>query len=208
MRAGFVLIVAVCALMLGIASDISAGEKGNKNVASALSFTMDSLDGKPVDLSRYQGKVVLMVNVASKCGLTPQYKQLEALHEKYGKDGLVILGFPANNFGHQEPGTNEEIGSFCRSKYDVKFDMFSKVSVKGDDQCPLYKYLTSKETTLYKAKEVKPNFTGPISWNFEKFLVNSKGDVVARFDPRLKPDDPKVIKAIEGELARAKSSGQ
>ena len=125
---------------------VQADEKGGKKVAPALKFKMDSLDGKAVDLSKYQGKVVLIVNVASKCGYTPQYKGLEKLHEKYADKGLAILGFPANDFGKQEPGTNEEIGEFCKQNYGVKFDMFSKVSVKGDKKCPLYEYLTSKET--------------------------------------------------------------
>jgi glutathione peroxidase len=161
---------------------------------SALDFKMESLDGKPVELSKYHGKVVLIVNVASKCGLTPQYKALEAVYEKYNKNGFVILGFPANNFGKQEPGTNEEISEFCSKNYGVKFDMFSKISVKGDDQCALYQYLTSKQTD--------PKFAGPITWNFEKFLINRKGEIVARFPPRTKPDAPQVLKAIETELQK------
>jgi glutathione peroxidase len=136
----------------------------------------------------------LMVNVASKCGLTPQYEELEALHEKYHDKGLAVLGFPANEFGKQEPGSNEEIGEFCKKNYGVEFDMFSKVVVKGDDKCDLYKFLTSKETN--------GKFAGDISWNFEKFLVNKKGEVVARFKPQTKPDAPEVIKAIEAELAK------
>jgi glutathione peroxidase len=187
----------VCAgllVLLGSASLCQADNKGDKDVPSVLNFKMDSIDGQPVDLSKYQGKVVLMVNVASKCGFTPQYKALEALHEKYGKEGFVVLGFPANNFGGQEPGTNEQISQFCQSKYGVKFDMFSKVSVKGQDQCPLYKFLTSKDTD--------PKFAGPIRWNFEKFLINSKGEIVNRFGTRVKPDSPEVTTAIEAELAK------
>jgi len=130
--------------------------------------------------------------VASQCGNTPQYKQLEELHEKYGKDGLVILGVPANNFGKQEPGTNDEIAEFCKSKYSVKFDMLAKVSVKGDDQCDLYKFLTAKETN--------PKFSGDITWNFEKFLIGRNGEVVNRFSPKTKPDAKEVIDAIEAEL--------
>jgi len=136
----------------------------------------------------------MMVNVASQCGLTPQYKQLEELHEKYAGKGLAVLGFPANEFGSQEPGTDAEIATFCKSKYDVKFDMFSKVVVKGDGQCPLYKFLTSKETD--------PKFAGDITWNFEKFLIGRNGEVVARFAPKVKPDSEEVLKAIEAELAK------
>lgn len=171
-----------------------ADEKGGKKVAPALNFTMESLDGKPVDLSQYQGKVILMVNVASRCGFTPQYKGLEALYDKYGNDGLVVLGFPANNFGRQEPGTNEEIAQFCDKNYGVKFPMFAKVSVKGPDQCPLYKFLTSKETD--------PDHAGPITWNFEKFLINRQGEIVARFPPKVKPDSEEVVRAIEAELKK------
>jgi glutathione peroxidase len=163
-------------------------------VPVALNFTMTSLDGKAVELSKYQGKVVLMVNVASECGLTPQYKGLQALHEKYGKDGLAVLGFPANEFGGQEPGTNAEIAAFCQKNYGVKFDMFAKVVVQGDGQCPLYKYLTSKETN--------PKFAGPLQWNFEKFLIGRNGAVVARFSPQVEPQAEEVTKAIEKELAK------
>jgi glutathione peroxidase len=155
---------------------------------------MTSLDGKPVKLSNYLGDVVLMVNVASKCGLTPQYEQLQAMHAQYGEKGLSILGFPANEFGKQEPGTDGEIKEFCTAKYGVQFDLFSKVVVKGDGICPLYKFLTEKETN--------PGFAGEINWNFEKFLVSRDGDVVARFAPRVKPDAPEVIAAIEAELAK------
>ena len=163
-------------------------------VPAALNFTMKSLDGKDVNLSKYQGKVVLMVNVASKCGLTPQYKTLQAAHDKYGPQGLAILGFPANNFGSQEPGTDAQIGEFCEKNYGVKFDMFSKISVKGDDKAPLYKYLTEQDPIGSKGKD--------ITWNFEKFLLNRKGEVVARFSPQTKPDAPEVVKAIEAELAK------
>ncbi|MCA9102743.1 MAG: glutathione peroxidase [Pirellulales bacterium] len=155
---------------------------------------MKSLDGEDVDLSKYAGDVVLIVNVASKCGNTPQYKQLEALHEKYGDQGLAILGFPANEFGKQEPGSDEEIREFCTANYGVKFDMFSKVVVKGDGICPLYTFLTSEKTD--------PKFAGDIKWNFEKFLIGRDGQVVARFDPKMKPDAPEVVGAIETELAR------
>jgi glutathione peroxidase len=159
-----------------------------------LQYTMKDIDGKDVPLSQYQGKVVLIVNVASKCGNTPQYKQLEELHKKYADKGLVILGFPANEFGRQEPGTDAQIKEFCTSTYHVDFPMFSKIVVKGDGQSDLYKNLTSKETD--------PKFAGDISWNFEKFLVGRDGQVIARFTPKTKPDAPAVVKAIETELGK------
>jgi glutathione peroxidase len=172
----------------------TAEKKGDEKVGPALSFTMDSLDGKPVKLSKYAGKVVLMVNVASKCGLTPQYDELEELHEKYHDKGLAVLGFPANEFGKQEPGSNQEIAEFCKKNHGVEFDMFSKVVVKGEGKCELYQFLTSKEKN--------GKFGGEIGWNFEKFLLNKHGEVVARFAPQVKPDAPEVIKAIEAELAK------
>ena len=163
-------------------------------MSKPLSFTVKSLDGKDVDLSTYQGKVVLIVNVASKCGLTPQYDQLQALHEKYAEDGLAILGFPCNQFLGQEPGTAEEIKEFCRVNYGVTFDLFAKVEVKGDGACDLYKTLTALDT--------EPVGPGKISWNFEKFVVGRNGEVIARFSPRTKPDDPELVKVIETELAK------
>ena len=159
---------------------------------SPLKFKVKDIDGKEVDLAKYKGKVVLMVNVASKCGLTPQYEQLQALHEKYAEKGLAILGFPANNFGKQEPGTNKAIKRFCTSKYDVEFDMFAKVSVKGDDTCGLYKHLTSKDEN--------GKFGGEIKWNFTKFLIGRVGKVISRFEPKTKPDAKEVVSAIEKAL--------
>lgn len=155
------------------------------------SFTLNSIDGKPAPLASYKGKVVLIVNVASQCGYTPQYSALEATYEKYKDQGFVILGFPANNFGAQEPGTNEEIKTFCTRKYSVSFPMYSKISVKGDDQSPLYTYLT---------KDTGPGMTGDIKWNFTKFLVDRNGNVVQRFESAVKPDSPEVIAAIEKQL--------
>jgi glutathione peroxidase len=169
-------------------------EKEKQQVSTPLSFTVKSLDGNDVDLSKYQGKVVMIVNVASKCGLTPQYQQLQALHEKYAKDGLAILGFPCNQFLSQEPGTADEIKEFCRVNYGVSFDMFAKVEVNGDGASDLYKHLTALDT--------KPVGAGKISWNFEKFIVGRNGKVVARFAPPTKPDDPEVVKVIQAELAR------
>jgi glutathione peroxidase len=170
-------------------------EKQNQEqtVPPALNHTMKSLEGKDVNLAQYKGKVVMMVNTASKCGLTPQYKQLEAIYEKYKDRGFVILGFPANNFGAQEPGSDEEIGAFCEKNYGVKFPMFSKISVKGDDKAPLYQYLTGDKLP------VDPK--GDISWNFEKFLLNRNGEVVARFSPKVTPDAAEVTQKIEAELA-------
>ncbi len=185
-------LLVLCSAVIAVSDE--APEKEAKKTPKALSFKMKSLDGKDVDLGKYQGKVVMIVNVASKCGFTPQYEQLQALHEKYAKEGLAILGFPCNQFKSQEPGTAEEIKQFCRVKYGVAFDMFAKVEVNGDGACDLYKYLTALDT--------KPVGAGKISWNFEKFVVNRKGEVVARFAPRTKPDDPSVIKVIEVELAK------
>jgi glutathione peroxidase len=163
-----------------------------KPVPPALNFKMNSIDGSPVDLSKYQGKVVMFVNVASKCGNTPQYKELQEMHEKYGPQGLAIVGVPANEFGKQEPGTDAQIKEFCTSKYKVTFDMLSKVVVKGEGICPLYKFLTSKDTD--------PQFAGDVSWNFEKFLVGKDGQVIGRFKPKMKPNDPAVTAAVETAL--------
>lgn len=151
-------------------------------------FTLPSIDGSPTPLAIYKGKVILLVNVASRCGFTPQYSTLESLYEKYKDQGLVILGFPANNFGAQEPGTNVEIKTFCTRKYNVTFPMFSKVSVKGDDTTPLYQFLTQK---------ANPAVAGEIKWNFTKFLVDRNGNVVARFEPQVTPDSPEVVKKVE-----------
>ncbi len=172
----------------------NAAEKEEPSVPAALNFTMKTLDGKEVDLSKYKGKVVMVVNVASKCGLTPQYEQLQALNKKYADQGLAIIGFPCNQFGAQEPGTSEEIQEFCQANYGVTFDMFSKIDVNGDEACPLYKHLTSLDT--------KPKGEGKISWNFEKFIIGRNGEVVARFEPRTKPDDPGLVKLIETELQK------
>ena len=195
----FAALLTVTALLAVVSGGVKSEDKrGEKKVPPVLNFKMKKLDGKEADLSTYQGKVVLIVNVASQCGLTPQYAQLEQLHEQFGEKGLAVLGFPANEFGAQEPGTDAEISTFCTSKYGVKFDMFSKVVVKklddGPEPCPLYKYLISKETD--------PKFAGPITWNFEKFLIGRNGEIVKRFAPKVKPDSPEVIQAIEDELAK------
>ncbi len=161
---------------------------------SVYDFKMQSIDGKEVALETYKGKVLLFVNVASKCGLTPQYKDIQALYEKYKGKGLVVLGFPANNFMGQEPGSDKDIKEFCSSKYDVTFPMFSKISVKGSDQHPLYKYLTSKdENGVVDAK---------VSWNFQKFLVSKSGKVITSFGPQTSVTEADVTKAIEAALAQ------
>ncbi len=155
-------------------------------------FKMKDIDGNDVKLKKFKGDVLLVVNVASKCGYTPQYEGLQAIYEKYKAQGFEILGFPANNFGAQEPGTEAEIKEFCESKYKVTFPMFAKISVKGDDIDPLYQFLTSKETN--------PDFAGDISWNFNKFLVDRKGNIVARFSSKDTPQNEKVTGAIEKYL--------
>jgi glutathione peroxidase len=155
---------------------------------------MKNIDGKEVALDAYKGKVLLFVNVASKCGLTPQYKEIQALYEKYKDKGLVVLGFPANNFMGQEPGSDKDIKEFCTLKYDVTFPMFSKISVKGSDQHPLYKYLTSKDEN--GAVDAK------VSWNFQKFLVGKSGKVITSFGPQTSVTEGDVTKAIEAALAQ------
>jgi glutathione peroxidase len=159
-----------------------------------LNFTLKDIDGRDVELARYRGKVVMIVNVASRCGLTPQYADLQALHERYAEQGLVILGFPANEFNGQEPGTNQEIKAFCAAEYNVTFPMFAKVIVKGENQCELYQFLTGSESN--------PKFAGEIKWNFTKFLISRDGAIVNRFEPKVKPSDEAVVKAIEAELAK------
>ena len=169
-------------------------EKGKDGEpVSPLDFKMKTIDGQEKDLSEYKGKVVLMVNVASQCGLTPQYKALQALYEKYKDQGLVVVGVPANNFGGQEPGSDAEIKEFCTSKYSVTFPMLSKVSVAGDDKHELYKFLTEEKTA--------GKFAGEIEWNFAKFLIDANGNVMARFGSRTAPDDAKVTEAVEKALA-------
>jgi glutathione peroxidase len=160
-------------------------------VADALNFTMNSLDGKPVNLAKYQGNVVLMVNVASECGYTPQYEGLQALHKKYAARGLRVLGFPSNDFGGQEPGSAAEIQEFCKKNYGVEFDMFSKIKVLGSDKAPLYKTLTAT-----------PKFSGDVSWNFEKFLIGRDGQVIGRYKSAVEPLSAELTKAIETALGK------
>jgi glutathione peroxidase len=160
--------------------------------SSVLDFTLNSIDGQPAPLAQYKGKVILIVNVASRCGFTPQYEGLEAIYRKYKDQGFVILGFPANNFGAQEPGTNEEIKTFCSSKYNVTFPMYAKISVLGADQAPLYRFLTGKQTN--------PASGGDIQWNFTKFLVDREGKVIARFESPVTPQSAEMTGAIENAL--------
>lgn len=175
-------------LLIGIANVTPAQE----DAKTVLGFKMKSLTGEDVDLAKYKGKAMLIVNVASKCGLTPQYEQLQKINEEYADKGLAVLGFPCNQFGNQEPGSAKDITEFCTNEYGVTFDMFAKADVNGDKASALYKYLTSLET--------QPVGAGPISWNFEKFVVDREGNVVARFSPRTKPDAPEVVAAIKKAL--------
>ncbi|MGI8786586.1 MAG: glutathione peroxidase [Pyrinomonadaceae bacterium] len=185
-------IAALFVLIGGAAYFNSSAPTVSAKTKSVLDFKMKDIDGNEVNLKKYKGDVLLIVNTASKCGYTPQYEGLENIYEKYKAQGFYVLGFPANNFGAQEPGSEKEIKEFCESKYKVTFPMFAKISVKGDDQDALYKFLTSKETNS--------QFAGDISWNFNKFLVNRKGEVVARFSSKDTPESETVTQAIETYL--------
>ncbi len=180
-------------LVAAVILAVPAVVHGQDKTPAALNFTMQTLSGEEVPLDNYAGKVLLIVNVASQCGLTPQYEQLQAMHKKYSQQGLAIVGFPCNQFGQQEPGTATEIRQFCTDNYGVEFEMFAKVQVNGDNACDLYKHLTQLKT--------QPKGPGKISWNFEKFLIDRKGEVVARFQPRTRPDAPEVIELVERKLA-------
>ena len=162
--------------------------------SGVLDHKAKTLAGKEVDLSKYDGKVVLIVNVASRCGATPQYEALQQLHETYKDRGLVVIGFPCNQFGRQEPGTAAEIREFCTANYGVTFDMFSKIDVNGPDASPLYQHLTSEESN--------PEFAGNVRWNFEKFLISKDGKIVNRFRTGVQPNSDVVIAAIEKELRK------
>ena len=177
--------LAIAACAVATAADPTAAA-----TASPLDFTLKDSKGQDYPLAQHKGKVVLLVNVASKCGLTAQYKALQALHEKYQAQGLVVIGIPANNFGGQEPGSDSEIQTFCSTKYNVTFPVLAKVSVKGSDITPLYDWLTTKSA--------KP---GAIGWNFAKFLVGRDGKLGERFDPQTAPDAPELVKAVEQALA-------
>jgi glutathione peroxidase len=175
------------ALLIGITMSTFAA-------SSVHEFTLNSIDGKPTALSQYKGKVMLLVNVASKCGYTPQYAGLESLYQKYKDRGLVVVGVPANNFGGQEPGTNEDIKTFCTRNYNVTFPMMSKVSVKGEDKTPLYQFLTDSA--------LNPATGGDVKWNFTKFLVGKDGKVILRFESKVTPDAPELTSAVEEALSR------
>ncbi len=182
------------ALILGIATAMSYAADPDAASHPIFGQKMKSLAGETVDLSKYRGKVLLIVNTASRCGATPQYADLQKLHETYKDQGLVVLGFPCNQFGAQEPGTADEIAQFCEKNYGVTFDMFAKIDVNGEDAASLYKYLTSEKTGL--------DDTGPVKWNFEKILISKAGKPVARFRTRTSPGAPEVTKAIEAEISR------
>jgi glutathione peroxidase len=162
--------------------------------SSVHEFTLDSLNGTPTPLASFKGKVMLVVNVASQCGYTYQYEGLQRLYTKYKDQGLVLAGFPANNFGAQEPGSNSEIGAFCKSKFGVTFPMFSKISVAGADKAPLYQFLTDSRAN--------PKTGGEIKWNFTKFLIDRDGKVLARFDSAVEPESKEVVSAIEAALKK------
>jgi glutathione peroxidase len=175
------------------------------------SIPLKTISGTPTSLAAYKGKVLLAVNVASKCGLTPQYEGLEKLYEAQREKGLEVLGFPANNFGQQEPGSEAEIAEFCSLTYDVKFPLFSKISVAGEDKHPLYQALTSALPAAtgdgpmrerLKGYGIEANPAPEVQWNFEKFLIDREGKVVGRFAPDVAADDPRLVAAIEAELAK------
>lgn len=154
-------------------------------------IALKDINGKETSLKAYDGKVLLVVNVASQCGLTPQYKSLEAVYRKFKEQGFAVLGFPCNDFGSQEPGTNEEIKEFCSTRYDVSFPMFDKLHVKGPERHPLYEALSGKDSP----------FPGDVKWNFGKFLIGRDGKILKRFEPKVAPDSPEVTQAIESALA-------
>lgn len=177
------------AVLLDDSEDMEGLPLGAGSIAGLYSFTMKDIDGKPIKLSAYKGKVLILVNVASLCGNTPQYSGLQALYEKYQSKGFEVLGFPANDFGREEPGSDAEIKEFCSSKYQVSFPLFSKIEVAGKNMHPLYKYLTSKT-----------EFPGDVEWNFGKFLVGRDGEVLARFAPDIQPLDEELIEEVEVAL--------
>ncbi len=185
MKAAIQTFIVLTTLIFGTAT-------GEENVTSIYSFDVKTITGETVKMEAYKGKTLLIVNTASKCGLTGQYEGLQDLYETYKDRDFVILGFPSNDFLKQEPGTNEEIASFCQINYGVTFPMFEKISVKGEGQHPLYAYLTDSKSN--------PEFSGKISWNFNKFLISSEGNIVNRFGSRTKPNDKEVVAAIEKEL--------
>jgi glutathione peroxidase len=190
----FLMWVLTIALTVGLGGVLHAADAPqNKDKKMKIyDIEVKDIDGNQVKLEQYRGKVLLLVNVASQCGFTPQYEGLQKIYAKYRDQGFLVLGFPANNFGGQEPGADQEIKTFCSTRFHVTFPMFSKISVKGADKHPLYKYLTEAETD--------PEFAGEIKWNFNKFLVDRQGNLIARFDSPDTPEGEKVTKAIEAAL--------
>jgi glutathione peroxidase len=184
------MVFAALFILVGTAWTDAHAQEGKVMDKGFYGFTMKDIDGNDVPLSKYEGKVLLVVNVASECGFTYQYKGLEELYRKYKDRGFVLLGFPANNFGHQEPGTNMEIKEFCSTKFDVTFPLFSKISVKGDDKDPLYVYLTEDS-----------EIPGEIKWNFYKFLIDRHGKVVDRWNSKTEPMSEELTSAVEKALA-------
>lgn len=191
-----VTVAGIAGMYVLAASLFSEAESDRQSRPSAaLQFKAKSIDGAEVDLAKYAGKVLLVVNVASECGYTPQYQGLQKLHEKYANDGLRILAFPCNDFGAQEPGTEAEIKAFCIKNYGVTFDLFSKIRIAGPDAHPLYRFLTSKKTN--------PKHGGAVEWNFEKFLIGRDGTVLARFAADVEPESDEVQEAIRRALRRS-----
>jgi glutathione peroxidase len=181
-------------MWVAVNSQAFSQEKEGKKVPDVLNFKVKNIDGKEIELSKYQGKVVLIVNVASECGYTGQYEGLQALHTKYAKQGLAILGFPCNDFGGQEPGNEATIKAFCAKEFKVEFDMFAKIKVLGQERAPLYQFLSARKTN--------PKFAGDVKWNFEKFIIGRDGTIVARFVSDVEPDSDAIRKALEAELAK------
>ena len=190
MKTAFVWLAAT---LIALVPSVGFADEGGKKVNGPLQFKVKSIDNKDIDLAKYKGKVVLIVNVASECGYTPQYKGLQALHTKYAKEGLAVLGFPCNDFGQQEPGNEKQIKTFCEKNYGVTFDLFAKVNITKDPS-PLFKHLTSKESN--------PNHAGPVRWNFEKFLIGRDGTIIARFASDADPESEDFEKAIRQALAQ------
>lgn len=191
------LLMLFVAVLLGGFVVINSSTSNSSNKKSIYEYSAMDIEGKDTSLEKYKGDVLLIVNTASQCGYTKQYEGLQAIYDKYKDQGFKVLGFPANNFGGQEPGSNEEIKEFCTTKFKVTFPMFAKISVKGEDAHPLYKFLTDKQ--------LNGEFGGDISWNFNKFLTNDKGEIVARFSSKDAPDSEAVIGAIEKYLAERKA---
>lgn len=184
----------IACLVVGLSLVAAARAADAPETPPVLRYEMKSLDGKPVKLADYAGKVIVVVNVASNCGYTDQYEGLQAMYAKYKDKGLVVLGVPCNQFGGQEPGSAVEIAKFCTDNYHVTFPMLAKVEVNGAGQCPLYKHLTSKDTNAASP--------GPIKWNFEKFVIGRNGAIVARYASGVAPDDEKFVSTVEAELAK------